>query len=144
MLIFSFIAEIIPLDQRGFVEMTVPINIYIVYTTSERELLTNFMDPNFLENLFGPKFFGPKFFGHKFLKPNFLDPYFLELNFLNPNFLDPFLDPNFLSQFFGPKYFETETFLGLQFFWTLNILNIKILLNQISFSMKAFCVHNFL
>ena len=77
----------------------------VVYTTSKRELLTNFMNPNFLDQFFGPKFFGPKFFGPKFLKPNFLDPnfldpYFLELNFLNPNFLDPFLDPNFLSQNF--------------------------------------------
>ena len=81
MLIFSFIPEIIPLDQRGFVKMIMPINIYIVYTTSEGELLTNFLD-----QLFGPKFFGPKFFGPKFLKPNFLDPNFLDLNFLNPNF----------------------------------------------------------
>ena len=101
MLIFSYIAEIIPLDQRGFVKMTMPINIYIVYTTSERELLTNFMDPNFLDQFFGPKFFGPKFFEAKFFGPlNFLDPNFLDLNFLNPNFLDPFLDPNFLSQIF--------------------------------------------
>ena len=57
MLIFSFIAEIIPLDQRVFVKMTMPINIYIVYTTSERELLTNFMDPIFLDQFF----FGPFF-----------------------------------------------------------------------------------
>ena len=101
MLIFSFIAEIIPLDQRGFVKMTMPINIYIVNTTSERELLTNFMDPNFLDQLFGPKFFGPKFFGPKFFEAkffgtlNFMDPNFSDLNFLNPNFWTKFFKPIF-------------------------------------------------
>ena len=32
MLVFSFLAEVIPLDQRGFVRMTMPIDIYIIYT----------------------------------------------------------------------------------------------------------------
>ena len=102
MLIFSFLVEIIPLHQRGFVEND-NANQHL-YTTSE--LWTNFLDQFYGAKFFGPEFFGPKIFGPKFFGPEYLGPTFFGpkifgLKFFGPEFLDlNFLDPNFLGQFF--------------------------------------------
>ena len=117
MLIFSFLVEIIPLHQRGFVEND-NANQHL-YTTSE--LWTNFLDqfygakffgpkffqpkffqPKFFQpKFFGPKMYGPKFYGAKFFGPEFFGPKIFGLKFFGPEFLDlNFLDPNFLDQFF--------------------------------------------
>ena len=79
MLIFSFLVEILPLHQRGFVENY---NAYQhLNTTSERHG-PKFFEPKF----FGPKFFGPKFFGPKFFGPKIFGPKFIGPEFLGPEF----------------------------------------------------------
>ena len=103
MLIFSFLVEILPLHQRGFVENY---NAYQhLNTTSERHG-PKFFEPKF----FGPKFFWPKFFWPKFLDPNSLDPNCFDPNFLDPKFFDlTFLDPKFFGpEIFGPKFFGAK------------------------------------
>ena len=68
MLIFSFLVEILPLHQRGFVENY---NAYQhVNTTSERH------GPKFFE----PKFFGP-IFGLEIIETNFFEPAFFGLKY---------------------------------------------------------------
>ena len=87
-LIFSSLAEIIPLHQRRFVEnANANQRLYTIL-----ELWTNFLDLNFLD----PKFLDPNFLDQNFLDPNFLNPNFFDPNFFDPIFLNSiFLDPNF-------------------------------------------------
>ena len=115
MLIVSFLAEIIPLHQRGFVE-----------------------NDNANQHLYTTSVALDQFYGPKFLDPNCLDPNFLDLNFLDPNILKQFIGPifptqifwtrNFWSQIFwtrifGPEFFGPELFEPI--FW-INLLDIHI------------------
>ena len=115
MLIFSFLVEILPLHQRGFVENY---NAYQhLNTTSERHG-PKFFEPKF----FGPKFFGPKFFGPKFFWTQIFWPKFFLPKIFGPKFFDPnFFDPNFWTQIVSTQNFLTRLF------WTRNFLDPKFL-----------------
>ena len=75
MLIFSFLAEIIPLHQRGFVEND----------NAKQHLYQSFgpilWTQIFWTQTFWPMFFGPKFFGPEFFRPKIFGPNFFGTEF---------------------------------------------------------------
>ena len=97
-LIFSSLAEIIPLHQRRFVEnANANQRLYTIL-----ELWTNFLDLNFLD----PKFLDPKFWTQIFWTRNFWTQIFSTQIFWTQIFWTQIFGPIF----FGPKFFRPEFF----------------------------------